>query len=227
MPSLDAPATVEALLIAAHEAERARLAQELHDDLGQRLAAVTMDLDLLVNALPLSEAELRARIGAISNVALGLARDVQALSQRLYPPRLERVGLVGAVVSLGSALSKQLDIEVAVSHADVPHGVPTPVVLALVRVMQEAVGNAAAHARVRRVDVVLRGEPDHVQLDVVDTGTGFDPDAVRRGRAAGLVGMRERVRLLGGELSILSTTGQGTRIRARIPLESPSVPAAR
>ena len=209
---------IEALLIEAHETERNRVARELHDDIGQRMAVVTMDLDALSRALPLPESETRARIRAVSDLTLNLARDIQALSHRLYPSKLEYLGLVSASSSFCREVSKRKNVEVAFSDDGVPDTLPANVALALFRVMQEAVTNAVNYAGVRQVDVTLRGSPSEVLLEVVDAGAGFDPEAVLNGRAPGLVGMQQRTRLVGGELSIRSKRDAGTTIAARIPL---------
>jgi signal transduction histidine kinase len=210
---------IPAVLIDAHEAERHRVARELHDDIGQRIAVVTMDLDTLSQALPLPESETRARLRAVSDLSLRLAKDIQALSHQLYPFKLEYLGLVSAAASFCREVSQRQNVDVAFSHDGIPEAVPPDAALSLFRVLQEAVTNALKHAGVRRVEATLRGSPSDIQLEIVDTGTGFDVDAAF-GRAPGLIGMQERVRLVSGELSIQSRAGAGTRIRARVPLSA-------
>jgi signal transduction histidine kinase len=209
---------VEALLIEAHESERNRVARELHDDIGQRMAFVTMDLDTLSQALPLPESEARARLRAVSDVALKLAKDIQALSHRLYPAKLEYLGLVSASASFCREVSKRQSVEVAFLHDGIPDAVPMDVALTLFRVLQEAVTNAVKHAGVGQVEARLRGSPGEIRLEIVDAGAGFNAEAVLNGHAPGLIGMQERMRLLNGELSIRSHPGEGTSIRARVPL---------
>src|SRR5262245_40283327 len=97
---------VEALLIEAHETERTRIARELHDDIGQRIAVLTMDLDALTRALPLAESDARDRLRAVADLALQLAKDIQALSHRLYPAKLEYLGIVSASASFCREVSK-------------------------------------------------------------------------------------------------------------------------
>jgi signal transduction histidine kinase len=217
----------EALLIEAHEAERIRVGKELHDDIGQRIAVLTMALDALSKALPLPTEEARARIDAISDRAVDLAQDIQSMSDRLHPLKLDYQGLVSASASFCREVSKRQNIEIAFSHDDVPERVPAGVALALFRVLQEAVVNAVKHAGVGQVKVALTGRPGEIRVDVVDGGAGFDPDAVLGGRAPGLVGMRERAHLAGGELSIRSQPRAGTSISARVPLATADSPAAR
>ncbi len=216
---------IEALLIEAHETERTRVGKQLHDDIGQRLAVLAMDLDALSHALPLPTKAARARIDAIWERAVDLVRDIQSLSDRLHTSQLEYLGLVSAAASFCREASKQQKVEIAFSHDGVPETVPAAVALAMFRVVQEAVTNAVKHAGVRQVTVALNGRPGEIRVEVADAGTGFDPDAVVGCHAPGLVGMRERVRLAGGELLIQSRPGAGTSISARVPLATADSPA--
>jgi signal transduction histidine kinase len=209
--------SVEALLIAAHEAERTRIAKQLHDDIGQRMAVLTMDLDLLEKALPLQPADALRRIQALSARSLELAKDIQALSHRLYPTKLEYLGLVSACASLCSDVSKQEQVDVGFCDEGVPDDLAAQVALVLFRVLQEAVANAVKHSGASRVDVALVGVADGIRLEIVDGGVGFDTDAVSNRGASGLVGMRARTRLVGGELVVRSRPGGGTSISALVP----------
>jgi signal transduction histidine kinase len=205
-------------LIEAHEAERERVAMELHDDIGQRLAVTRIDLDVLAQALPLETSEVRLRILELSERTLALAIDVQALSHRLHPSVLGYLGVVSASAAFCRELAARQHVDIAFSHDGVPDGVPANVARAVFRVLQEAVTNAVKHAGVSGVTVALRGSPDAIRLDVSDAGVGFDPDSVLSGGGVGLVGMQERVRAVGGELFIESRPGAGTSIRARVPI---------
>ena len=208
---------IEALLIEAHETERTLVAKALHDDIGQRMAVLTMDLDALSRALPLPTSDVRARIDGLSDRAINLAKAIQALSDQLYPAKLDYLGLVSAVASFCRDVSAQQHVEIAFSHDGVPERVPTTVALPVFRVLQEAVTNVVKHAGVRHATVAIGGSSGEIRVEVVDAGTGFDPDAVLSGHAPGLIGMRERARLLGGELFIRSRPGAGTSISARVP----------
>src|SRR4051812_41753422 len=103
---------IEALLIEAHETERTRVARALHDDIGQRIAVLTMDLDALSTALPLPTSEVRGRIEAVSNRAIHLGEDIQALSQQLYPAKLDYLGLVSASASFCRDASQRQGVEI-------------------------------------------------------------------------------------------------------------------
>ena len=122
---------VEARLIEAHEAERTRIAGELHNDIGQRLAVLTMDLDALAQALPLPTAEARTRIRALSDRTLELAKDIQALSHGLRPSKLEYVGVVSASTSFCREVSTRQNVDIAFSHDGVPDRVPEGVALSV------------------------------------------------------------------------------------------------
>jgi len=211
-------------LIEAHEAERERVAAELHDDVGQRLAVMRMDLDVLARALPLETSEVRLRVRELSDRTLALAGDVQALSDRLLPSMLRYLGVVSASAAFCRELAERQHVDIAFSHDGIPDGLQANVARSVFRVLQEAVTNAVKHAGVSRVAVALRGSPDAIRLEISDAGVGFDPDTVVSGRGVGLVGMQERVRALGGELFIESGPGAGTSIRARVPIRGPGQP---
>jgi signal transduction histidine kinase len=218
--------SAEALLIEAHEQERSDIASQLHDDIGQRMSVVTMDLDALSKALPSSKTETRDRLRAIADRALKVAKDIQALSHRLYPSQLQYLGLASASGAFCRVLSQQHDVEIAFRADGMPDRVPMEVALLLFRVLQEAVTNAVKHARVGQVEVTLRGTPGEIRLEIADAGVGFDPEAILNGHAPGLVGMRERARLLGGALAIGSRPGGGTSISASVPLPAADQPVA-
>lgn len=209
-------AAIEALLIEAHEAERVRLARQLHDDFGQRAAALTIDLDLLLKTLPVSD--VQHKLQALSDRSLTLAKDLQVVSHGLYPPRLRYLGIVAASASFCSDMSKQSNVDVAFSEESVPEGLPAWVSLLLYRILQEATTNAVQHAGSATVRVTLRGTPGHIDLEVSDSGVGFDTEAVLSGRAPGLVGMSERARLLGGHVVIRSRPDGGTSVCAHVPI---------
>jgi signal transduction histidine kinase len=182
------------------------------------MAVLTMELDALAQALPPSSTEARTRIRALSDRTLQLAKDIQAISHRLHPPKLDYLGVVSAAASFCREVSARQHVEIAFSHDGIPDGLPDHVALSVFRVLQEAVTNAVRHAGVRDVAVTLRGSPEDIRLEIVDAGVGFDRDTVLSGRALGLIGMQERVRVLKGDLVIESRPGAGTSIRARVPL---------
>lgn len=216
-------------LLEAHELERARIARELHDDIGQRMAVMTMDLDGLMHLLPLSTADLRVRIATISNRAIDLAKDVQAISRRLHSSRLDHLGIALAAAAFCRELSQHHGIAIQFSAGEIPDKLPKDIALCLFRVLQEAVNNAVRHGRPRQITVGLSASDADVRLDIVDDGIGFDPVLAMNGPGLGLISMHERLGLVGGELRIESRPGAGTAIRARAPLRDPGahrLPAA-
>jgi len=207
-------------LLEAHESERTRIARELHDDIGQRMAVLTMELDGLSQSMPPSATESRSRLRGVSNRTLDLARDIQAISHSLHSSKLDYLGVAAASASFCRELSEQQHIEIAFNAEDVPADVPKDVALCVFRVLQEAVNNAVRHAGVNHVDVALRGSPGELQLEVADAGIGFEPDVAVRGRGLGLISMDERLSLVNGALIIESKPEAGTVIRALVPLHA-------
>ena len=211
---------------AAYEHDRTRIARQLHDDIGQRLALLTMDLDLLKQGFPLSQSELQARLGDLADRSLALAKDVQAMSHDLHSSKLEYLGLAPAAEAFCREASAETGVAVRFHHDRVPDHLSRDAALALFRVLQAAVQNAVDHAAVDEVRVTLSAGAGSITLEVSDAGAGFDPAQPRRG--VGFVTMHERVRIARGALAIESRPGAGTTVRARVPLDdaNQSLPAA-
>jgi len=209
-------------LIEAQEAERTRIARELHDDINQRLAILAINLKTVKQDLSLSEAKTSRRIEEACAQVSGLENDIQALSHRLHSSGLEYLGLEAAVSGCCRELSEQQNLAIHVRFDGVPQTLPHEVSLCLFRVLQEAVHNAVKYSGVRDFEVSLTGGANEIELFVHDSGIGFDPEASRR-HGLGLTSMRERLRLVNGQLSIESKPQHGTTILARVPLNA-SVP---
>jgi len=201
-------------LIAAQEAERARIARDLHDDLSQRLALLTIDLDALANRGPVRDS---APLRTIARRLGDIASDVHNLSYQLHPSGLEVLGLVGAMRSFCRDMSSQHDLQVEFTPGDVPRDIPPDVALCLFRILQEALQNVAKHSGAQRAWVELTGTEGFLDLLIADRGAGFDASVDDR-RGLGLVGMRERANFAGGRLLIDATPGLGTRLSVRIPM---------
>ena len=213
----EALSTVSQRLIEAQEGERARLARELHDDVNQRLALLNMRLDRLARAVPGSVIEARQLIEEAREDVFNLVSDVQAVSHRLHPQRLEYLGIAEAAAALCREISSQQRVHVSFAAETVPESLSKRIVLCLYRVLQEALQNAIKHSGSGRVAVLLRGEADHIELTVNDFGVGFDLTATD-GRGLGLTSMHERLKAVSGDLAIRSQPQNGTSIRARVPL---------
>ena len=215
----EALSSVNGRLIEAQESERARIARDLHDDIGQRLALLALALQQLKGLLPDSSGdEAQGCLDALQKQTAEIIADLQALSHELHPPRLLHVGVVPAMRSFCGELSGQKSAEIDFREENVPASVPPDVSLCLFRVLQEALHNAVRHSGVRHFDVHLRGTGDAIDLTVRDEGVGFEVDAANRGRGLGLTSMKERLKLVGGELFIESQSTRGTTVLARAPV---------
>lgn len=205
-------------LLDAQEAERARIARELHDDIGQRLALQSMALQQLQQSVD-SASELYRSLGALSRQTVDIATDLQVLSHELHSYKLRLLGVVPAIRDFCSEVSARHNVEVDFTHHDVPETVPPDIGLCLFRVVQEGLRNAVRHSAAARFAVSLEGTPKVLLLTVRDGGQGFNPESAPPDRGLGLTSMRERLKLVAGELVINSKPGSGTTVVARVPLE--------
>ena len=207
-------------LIEAHEQERTRIARELHDDVVQRLALLSLELEGVQDDVPDAASELRTRIGALVNQTAGIVDDVQLLSHELHSSSLEYWGIVEAAKNFCIEFSARQKVEIDFQSHDLPTGLPSELTLTLFRILQEAVRNAAKHSGVKHFEVRLWGSTGEIHLSISDFGAGFDTETAMKSPGLGLTSMRERLRLVHGELSINSQPRGGTTIHARIPFDS-------
>jgi PAS domain S-box-containing protein len=207
-------------LIEAHEQERNRIGRELHDDIVQRLALVAVQLDQVQQDIPGSESELGGRIRDLRNQTTDIANDIQLLSHELHSSKLEYLGIVEATKNFCREFGERQRMDINFQSLDIPAALPTDISLPLFRVLQEALRNAAKHSGVKNFEVKLCGSAEEIQLTVSDLGVGFDSATTTKGTGLGLTSMQERLRLVGGELSINSQPQRGTTIHARVPLGS-------
>ena len=222
----EALATIHQRLIHAQEEERSRIARELHDDIGQRLAVLGIELVALARADGAPATEGRQKIEEAREEVMSIAADVQELSHRLHPARLEYLGIAAAAAELCRQISRDCAVEISFSAESVPEGVSRNVAVCVYRVLQEALQNAIKHSGTRKVDVTLRGGVDHIELIVRDFGAGFEVSTTE-GRGLGLTSMKERARAVRGRLMILSEPQHGTTIHASVPLvqDDPQTPS--
>jgi PAS domain S-box-containing protein len=221
----EALSTVSQKLIEAHEEESARIARELHDDINQRLALVSMRLGYLKQSPPALAAGLEQQIGDVSQEIAGLAADIQALSHGLHPARLELLGLESAAAGFCEELSNRHGVAIDVHFENIPKALPREISLCLYRVLQEALQNVVKHSVSRHAHVSLIGQISTINLTVKDSGAGFDAHEAMRGPGLGLTSMKERLKVIGGQLSIHSQLGRGTMIHAVAPLCLPTTSA--
>jgi signal transduction histidine kinase len=200
-------------LLRAQETERIRIARELHDDISQQLVLLTMDLAQLTGVV---DADAKAVAGEAAKYAEDIATSVRDLSHRLYPAKLQLLGLVAAIEGLLGELSHRKP-RITLTHENVPKTLPPDLTLCLFRVVQEAVQNALKHSHAENMSVHLSVRSDVVALVVIDDGVGFDVDSVY-GQGLGLVSMAERLEAFGGTFKVQSSPQSGTRLDVSVPL---------
>ncbi|MGA8732204.1 MAG: sensor histidine kinase [Terracidiphilus sp.] len=205
-------------LIEAQEEERSRIARDLHDDICQRLALLSMELEQVSLESIDSNGWINPKVEEIRQHCSDIATDVQAISHQLHSSKLEYLGVVPALRSLCREFCQQHDVNVVFTDEDVPDFLPRDISLSLFRITQEALHNAQKHSGVNHFSVALRGTPDEIQLEISDKGVGFDVEEAERNEGLGLVSMQERVHLLHGLFAIDSKVNCGTRIRVCVPL---------
>lgn len=203
-------------VVAAQELERKRLARELHDETGQALTSILLGLKALEDAVATDEA--RAAAASLRELVVSTLQDVRRLAVELRPAALDDFGLVPAVERLADTFREQTGIQVDLEGQLGEQRLPSEVETALYRIVQEALTNIVKHAGAQRVSILLTQKDRSVAAVVEDDGVGFDPGADGE-EGLGLAGMRERVGLVGGRLTIESAAGAGTTLVAEVPLQ--------
>jgi two-component system sensor histidine kinase UhpB len=211
-------------LIEAQDAERARVARDLHDDVSQQLAGVSIALSGLKHRMEESQVseELKAGLRALHQRTATLAQNVRHLSHDLHPTVLRHGGLVVALTSHCGELERSHGTTLTCSAEGDFASVDPEVALCLYRIAQEALRNVIAHAGASRADVRLLRSGDHAEMTIADDGQGFDVErSLERGKGLGLVSIRERVRLVGGTVTFEADKEKGTRVRVDVPANAP------
>lgn len=206
-------------LINAQEQERSRIARELHDDLSQHLALLAMELETLGQNPPRSELRLAKKTAELSAQVKQLSSSIHQMSYQLHPSSLERLGLEVAIRRLCREMSEQKGIRLNFESRDIPDSIPDDTVLCLYRVAQEALRNVVTHSQAESADVVLSAGPEGLRIVVSDNGIGYDLSQSTEQTGLGVISMRERLRAIGGRLSIESAPGEGARVEAVVPLQ--------
>jgi len=205
-------------LIQAREDECARIARELHDDVSQGMALISLGLDQLRQDPPESKAELREIAREIMNQTKELSTEIHRMSHDLHPSKLDQLGLVTALRSLCKELSAGYGLRIEFTHADVPMTLQKEISICLYRVVQEALNNVIKYSGAKEASVDLYCTGQDLLLRVEDFGKGFDVESANSKKGLGLLSMRERLRLVGGTVSIDSRIQEGTRIDVSVPL---------
>lgn len=205
-------------LIHAQENERHRLARELHDDFSQRLALLSVELELLGGESGRRSANETPQVEQLAAQVKELSSDVHRMAYALHPAKLDQLGLVAAARGLCREVTQQSGLRIDFAPGEVPRELHPDVALCFYRVLQESLGNIVRHGgtgAAARVELRVAGE--RVCLTVSDTGSGFDLAAAHRAGRLGLSSMEERARLVGGTLTIESSPGKGTRVEVCAP----------
>ncbi|MFC4524993.1 sensor histidine kinase, partial [Cupriavidus pinatubonensis] len=208
-------------ILATREEEKRRIARELHDDLGQRLSALKMDMTML--AADVSEGRdtrgILADITAMNGVIDDTVASVRRIASDLRPALLDELGMLTAIEWLAADFSSRYGLPVSVDGVDAD--VPEQTAIAMFRIVQEALSNVVRHADATVVGVSLAQADGQIELRVQDNGGGWDkkPAGTEPRKSLGLLGIRERARLLGGAVEVDSEPGKGFRLTVKIPLE--------
>lgn len=206
-------------LINAQEEERKRIARELHDDLNQRMALISIELEQIAQKSSEGTTGLPARLNNLKRQVSEISNEIHRMSYELHPSKLDHLGLAPALRTFCSDVEKSRGLRVAFQAGSMPE-LPRDVTLALFRVAQESVQNAAKHSGADRIKVQLNSVENTIELIVVDEGNGFETSEEKMTTGLGLTSMRERVRHVGGEFTIQSIPTRGTQVRVVISLEA-------
>lgn len=204
-------------LVDAREEERRRIARELHDELGQRLTALKMELSSLIQSGKYGAAD--ARCTAMLEMVDDTVASVRRIATDLRPMMLDDLGLNAAIEWLARDSARRMGIEIRLELGESDPPISAAATIAVYRMVQEALTNIARHAKARKVQVQVRCSPDELLLVVRDDGIGFGEQAMHREGSHGLMGIRERARILGGQLEIGNVAGGGGRIAVRLPMQ--------
>jgi signal transduction histidine kinase len=211
---------LSARLEAVREEERTRVAQEIHDELGQALTALSMDLSWVLKRTPPNNVEVRERIGTMVMMSRDLIKQVRRIASDLRPSVLDDLGLVPAIEWQLSEFRKRTGIQTRFRSSCNTDFIDGQHSTALFRVVQEALTNVIRHAKASRVEIILKVKADTLIMSIVDNGRGISQKEIVRPLSLGLAGMTERINRLGGEFRIGSRTsrqGRGTQLDVFLP----------
>jgi signal transduction histidine kinase len=203
-------------LMVAQEKERARLARELHDDLSQSLAILSIQLQSLV-ARSNDAVAIEKHVEKLTGQIQRLSSDVHRISHELHPSKLTQLGLESALGGFCREAHEAHGLKIGFKANNVPRSLPNDISLCFYRIAQEALQNTVKHSGASTANVELTVSDDVISLVVTDNGSGFDPEKVSK-ESLGLVSMHERIRAVDGVLTVGSVPGSGTTIEAQVPL---------
>jgi len=216
----EAVSSVSRRLIEAQEQERALIARELHDDLNQRMALLQIGLEQFEQDMPGLSSRARQQLHDLAEASAEISSSIHNLSYQLHPSKLDTLGLVASMRGFCTEFSQRHKLGVLFVHHDIQEEIPKDVSLCLYRIVEEALQNVLKHSGSDNAKVELSGHCNRIELCISDSGTGFTPESVRAEAGIGLISMRERLRLVGGHISVESGPSLGTQIHVRVPLAS-------
>jgi signal transduction histidine kinase len=206
---------LSARLVDAQETERRAISRELHDEVGQSLGALLVDIGRLSTTLSGGHPEVKTQLDNLKSVAERTFQSVRNIALLLRPSMLDDLGLAAALEWQGREVSRRSEMEVSVESEGVPEDLPDEYKIYIYRLVQEALTNAVRHSGARNAKVVVERLANSIVVRVTDDGRGFDPV---RSRGMGILGMEERVKHLGGVLRVESQPGKGATVAAELPL---------
>ena len=211
-------------LISAREGERTRIARDLHDDIGQRAASLSIGLSRIKRQIPETSKQARQSLSDLESQSTQLSADLRHLSHELHPGALEHLGLLEALRERCDDFRQESGLSVQLDVAEAWRDVSDALALCLYRVAQEALRNVATHAKAQHVTISLEQLNGHVMMHVADDGSGFDPTVKSRRLGLGLVSLNERVHMLGGTLDVTAAPGAGTHLVVTLPVGESHAP---
>jgi len=212
---------LSARLVEVQEEERRSISRELHDEVGQTLGALLVDVGQLSSLVPPEDRAMQGQITRIKSAAETAVKSIRDMALLLRPPMLDDLGLTPALEWQAREVSRRGDMEVEVHSENVSEELDDETKVCIYRLTQEALNNAATHSGAKNAKVSVVQDAEKITVEISDDGHGFDAGRVR---GMGILGMEERVRRLGGAFAIESAPGKGTTVRAEIPVHSAHVP---
>jgi signal transduction histidine kinase len=209
---------LSARMESAQEAERRSISRELHDEVGQTLGLLLLEVGQVAKLVPAGDQIVQGQITRIKSTAESAVKSIRDIALLLRPPMLDDLGLLPALEWQAREVSRRSNLEVTVGAEDLPEKLPDELKVCVYRLVQEALNNAATHSGAKNAKVKVARKGEAIGVRVEDDGRGFDPS---RTRGMGLLGMEERVRRLNGVFAVRSAPGQGTTVTAELPVRSP------
>jgi PAS domain S-box-containing protein len=210
-------------IISVQEEERRRISRELHDDAGQALTAMKINLEMLENEIPESSTNIRKRLTETKQLLTHTLKEVRSLSFELRPSLLDHFGILSAIRGYSKNFSERTNINVEVLGKNITERFPPEIEILFYRCAQEALTNVAKHSEAKNVTIDIAQYEDNLRMKIKDSGNGFDVnrhfEKNVNGSSLGLFGMRERVALLGGKLKIHSEKNRGTELEILAPFK--------